>query len=602
MRLAHDYLQLRKSFPHMREGQAFPVTMAELANVLYCTQRNVKLILSKMIDLGWICFVSGRGRGHTSELTFLLQIQQLLLQEAQQLVKSGELEAAFYFIKENSEGSFVKEQFLEWLGNYFGYQVERQENQVRETLKLPIYRPIITLDPAETYFAFDSHMVKQIFSTLVEYDVESGQAVGGIAHHWKANEQATEWIFYLRKGVYFHHGRELVADDVQYSLTRLGSASCTQNWLVRNIESITVVSKHILKIHLQNPNHLFLRYLSFPPASIVPRDIYEKRQDSDQISPIGSGPFRVVKRTPGSCVLEAFEQHFQGRPLIDRVEILIVPEMNDEFRFEPRANLLLVDTGEAKLASVTDWKEEGELTGTNVMTVNLKKKGILHDWRVRTALCRLINRARMIGDLGAPRLFPSASFMWSDQPDAVDHEWNVDEAVELLSKSAYNGEPISLYTFPRHAPDAYWLKSEYEKYGIRLDVNIVSWSGILERENMEKADLILFEAVLSEGIIRMIEYYQSANSALRSHLDDRLCQFVDEKISELLAEPDVQGRERILREIEHKLKAETAIVFLAYKNVSTISHPALHGIKVNPRGWVDFKNVWFEHDRLIGGE
>lgn len=39
MRLFHDYMQLRKAFLHVAEGEAFPVTMAGVAELFYCTQR-----------------------------------------------------------------------------------------------------------------------------------------------------------------------------------------------------------------------------------------------------------------------------------------------------------------------------------------------------------------------------------------------------------------------------------------------------------------------------------------------------------------------------------------------------------------------------------
>jgi SgrR family transcriptional regulator len=597
MRLAHDYLQLRKAFPHMAEGESFPVMMADLARALFCTSRNAKLILTKMQGQNWVAFTSGRGRGHASTLTFLADKERILMQEAQTLAQAGEMEAAFHVIKEYGEGTYARERFLDWLSRYFGYQVEEQPDRTREILKLPIFRPINTLDPAEVFFAFDAHLIKQIFSTLVDVDDEKGEIVPGLAHHWKANDEATEWIFYLRKGVLFHHGRELTANDVRFSFARLQRKGCPQNWLVHGIASMDVLSRYALRIRLNQPNHLFLLYLSFPPASIVPEEIYAGKE-TNPILPVGSGPFRVAERKSFKCVLEAFDQHFQGRALIDCVEIIRVPETEEAIQTNPDANLLLVKTGEADLQSVCGWSEAGELGGCSVMCVNLRKDGVLQDIRLRQALYHLINRQRMVEELGEPRLYPAGSFRYRDGHPHTDTAWKLDQALRWLEESGYQGEPIQLYTFARHAPDAWWLQREYQTYGIRLEVNIVAWSDLLNREILDKADLVLIEAVLSEGIIRMIEYYQSDNSPIRSHLNDSLVTYVDGRIGELLAEDTEEGRERKLAMIEQRLREEYALIYLAFKAVYAVSHPSLQGVRVNRRGWVDFKEIWFEPSYL----
>lgn len=47
-----------------------PVTIELLASVLCCTPRNVKFILRKLEEKGFIQWQAGRGRGHTSAMTF----------------------------------------------------------------------------------------------------------------------------------------------------------------------------------------------------------------------------------------------------------------------------------------------------------------------------------------------------------------------------------------------------------------------------------------------------------------------------------------------------------------------------------------------------
>lgn len=53
-------------------------------------------------------------------------------------------------------------------------------------------------------------------------------------------------------------------------------------------------------------------------------------------------------------------------------------------------------------------------------------------------------------------------------------------------------------------------------------------------------------------------------------------------------------RQKVLDEIENLLISECAVIYLAHKKHGLIYHPSVRGIKMNTKGWVDFKDVWFD--------
>jgi peptide/nickel transport system substrate-binding protein len=63
-------------------------------------------------------------------------------------------------------------------------------------------------------------MLRGVYDSLVWTD-ETLAAKQELAVSWEASPDATVWTFKLRKGVKFHHGRELDADDVVFSFTRI---------------------------------------------------------------------------------------------------------------------------------------------------------------------------------------------------------------------------------------------------------------------------------------------------------------------------------------------------------------------------------------------
>lgn len=220
MRIFEDFLSIRQAFPKVK-GEPFSVSMSELATLLYCSQRNVKNILMKMEELKWITFTSGKGRGHMSEITYLLSKESIMQKEAENLVTEGNIAGALGFLKQYGDEDVIIKQFLHWLSHYFGVSVQEYEDSSLETLRLPIYRPINTLDPAEAYYALDSHLVTQVYDTLVKYNFETNEIEPSLSHFWEKSESGTEWTFYLRKRIRFHDGKELTSVDVQDSLERL---------------------------------------------------------------------------------------------------------------------------------------------------------------------------------------------------------------------------------------------------------------------------------------------------------------------------------------------------------------------------------------------
>jgi len=79
---------------------------------------------------------------------------------------------------------------------------------------------IVTLDPAIGYDWVNWSMIKSIFSRLLDYKPGTTELVPSLAESYEISKDGLTYTFALRKGVKFHNGRELVADDVKYSIER----------------------------------------------------------------------------------------------------------------------------------------------------------------------------------------------------------------------------------------------------------------------------------------------------------------------------------------------------------------------------------------------
>lgn len=64
------------------------------------------------------------------------------------------------------------------------------------------------------------HVTDQVYEGLVTTD-QHLNVVPLLAEDWHVSDDGLTYTFFLRQGVLFHNGREMVADDVKYSFERI---------------------------------------------------------------------------------------------------------------------------------------------------------------------------------------------------------------------------------------------------------------------------------------------------------------------------------------------------------------------------------------------
>ena len=150
-----------------------------------------------------------------------------------------------------------------------------------------------------------------------------------LATDWTVSDDGLAYTFNLRQGVTFHNGRELVADDVKYTIDRVMNPDTGSPWQgdAASIESVEVVDDVTVTIHLNRPDVSILSTLGRRGFTIVPQEEVETHGDLRQIM-VGTGPFKFVEFVPNShLVLEKNEDYWlEGRPYLDGVEIQVIPD------------------------------------------------------------------------------------------------------------------------------------------------------------------------------------------------------------------------------------------------------------------------------------
>lgn len=118
---------------------------------------------------------------------------------------------------------------------------------------------VLTLDPHMSTVPYTVWVVGLTQNGVLQYD-RNGDVAPDLAESWNYNTD-TELVLNLHKGVKWQNlppvnGRELVADDIVYSLTRLGTQDpkFSHRALLESVDKIEAVDKYTVKITLKSPN------------------------------------------------------------------------------------------------------------------------------------------------------------------------------------------------------------------------------------------------------------------------------------------------------------------------------------------------------------
>lgn len=595
--VAERYLTLLNKFGDgVRIGDEVDVTVEDLAQALYCTARNVKIILRKLQSEGLIEWRAGRGRGNRSRILFLREGEPLLLDWARRLARDGEYKQAFDMIQSYRHGSAVKEQFVQWLNGHFGYEAEQSDGKpVIDTLRFPVDCTIKTLDPCDVYYAFDAHIVNQVFDQLVQYDHTTQQVLPGLAHSWEANADATVWKFYLRKGIKFHHGREMTADDVVFSIERLHGQR-SMSWLVDNVRHIAEEGPRTVRIELNKPNRIFIRYLCSTGMSIVPRELVLADETRFWRRPIGSGPFRVAGWSNCRIDLEANPDYYRGRAHLDRVIVATIPTETSLVDDEGGWEKMLYDNQLVDRRPHPDWETVEKLCrGCVLLSWNMNKQGPQQSYAFRRAIDLMIERTRLLHELGGGRMYPAVGYCTSERTPNEHDRYDPDAAGELLQQSGYDGRPIILSTYGVYEADARLIADMCAMFGVDIRVSVDYASNPRDVEVMRRADILLCGVVLAREEVCEIENYRQYGNFIRESFSPDISTWVVAQVDEALVHQGTDERREVLKRIERRLGDEALLSFLYHKQLSTYVHPSVRGVRMNYLGWTDFKDIWLEN-------
>ena len=304
-------------------------------------------------------------------------------------------------------------------------------------------------DPAETLGIITPFMVMYALHDALAKAMPGNPTAPSLAESWQVSPDGRVYDFTLRKGVKFHNGAALTAEDVKFSFERYKGASAKA--IHERVAAVETPGPLQVRFRLKNPWPDFMTFYTAASGAgwIVPKKYVEKvGDDAFKKAPVGAGPYKFVSFNPGvELVMEVFEGYWRKTPSVKRLVFKVITDESTRLAALKRAEVDIVYSIRGELAEELLRTPGLALKPTVIqapqwvsMLDQWDPKSPWHDKRVRLAANLAIDRKAINQaiTLGHSRLtysiIPSTfDFYW--QPPA--YEFDPAQAKKLLAEAGF---------------------------------------------------------------------------------------------------------------------------------------------------------------------
>src|SRR5213594_3995054 len=189
-------------------------------------------------------------------------------------------------------------------------------------------------DPAETSGIITPFMVIYALHDAVLQPMPGNPMAPSLAESWSVSPDGLVYDFVLRKGVKFHNGEALTAEDVKFSFERYRGIFAKT--LKERVAVIETPDPGRVRFRLKQPWPDFMTFYGTRASAagwVVPKKYIEKvGDDGFKKAPIGAGPYRFVSFNPGvELVFEAVDKYWRKPPHVKRLVFKTIPDPSTRF-------------------------------------------------------------------------------------------------------------------------------------------------------------------------------------------------------------------------------------------------------------------------------
>ena len=218
-----------------------------------------------------------------------------------------------------------------------------------------LHGPDDQLDPPLFTSTIDYTRGRATYNSLVQHSNELVPQPE-LAESFEPNSNASEWTFKIRKGVNFHDGSPLTADDVVYSMKRHQGEDSTSviKSVLASVKEWKKTGSHEVKAIMETPNADLPTLLGLYQTKIV--------KNGTTGDGNGTGPYTMESFEPGvKSVHKRNENYWREGANLDAIEITAITD--------PVARVNALIAGDIQLATQIDPKAFRQVESADGVTL-----------------------------------------------------------------------------------------------------------------------------------------------------------------------------------------------------------------------------------------
>ena len=411
------------------------------------------------------------------------------------------------------------------------------------------YYPIDIINPIISSSGNSGYITYIIFNGLVKPD-EHFNILPDLAYKWEGAKSGLKWRFYLRKGVFFHDGKEFTSEDVKftYDLIKNPKYPGYYTQFFEAVDQVNIIDRYTIEIHLNQPYAPLLTGLT---VGILPKHIYSGKNLMDldlNQHPIGTGPFKVKSYSPGELVLETNKDYFENRPFLEGITFRIFKDQKTLFAKMMEGSIDgIIDSNPENidiLKQVTYFRLYQFLKPFYYIFA-FQNNGIFKDKRVRKALNYAVNKEKLLkivlhdyGEIASGTVFPQS---WAYNKKITPYSYDPQRALNLLRDTGWRDSNKN------HILD---------KEGVEFEFTVL----LVEQNSLHEKTLRLIQNNLQQIGIRM----KTEKNPLNIHMEDHL---LKKKFEATLIALSSRGDPDSIYGFWHSSKIKKGRNIFSYKNI-----------------------------------